>query len=74
MESESKASSLDPFTLFNSHPCVRYQGILGACVGIGNAVGPFLAAAFISKSTWRGLFWLICPLAIVSGGIVLLVS
>ncbi len=45
----------------------RYQGIIGACVGIGNTVGPFLAAAFVEKSSWRYLFFLICPLAIASG-------
>ncbi|CAD0048648.1 unnamed protein product [Aureobasidium pullulans] len=37
----------------------KYQGILGACVGMGNMVGPFIAAAFAQHSTWRGLFWLI---------------
>ncbi|KAF2034940.1 MFS general substrate transporter [Setomelanomma holmii] len=41
----------------------KYQGILGACVGLGNMVGPFVAAAFVQHSTWRGLFWLISPLA-----------
>jgi MFS family permease len=41
----------------------KYQGILGACVGLGNMVGPFIAAAFAQNSTWRGLFWLISPLA-----------
>ncbi len=39
----------------------RYQGILGPCVSLGNTIGPFLAAAFVEKSTWRGLFWCICP-------------
>lgn len=41
----------------------KYQGILGACVGLGNMVGPFIAAAFAQHSTWRGLFWLVSPLA-----------
>ena len=45
----------------------RYQGILGSCVGLGNTIGPFLAAAFVENSTWRGLFWCICPLAVLSG-------
>jgi MFS family permease len=45
----------------------KYQGILGACVGLGNMVGPFVAAAFIQHSTWRGLFWLISPLATLCG-------
>lgn len=50
----------------------KYQGILGSCVGLGNAIGPFMAGAFVEKSTWRGLFWVICPLAVLSGGMVAL--
>lgn len=50
----------------------KYQGILGSCVGLGNAIGPFLAGVFVEKSTWRGLFWCICPLAVLSGGLVAL--
>ncbi|RAL67353.1 hypothetical protein DID88_008110 [Monilinia fructigena] len=45
----------------------KYQGILGSCIGLGNTIGPFLAAAFVQDSTWRGLFWCICPLAVLSG-------
>ncbi|KAJ5888759.1 hypothetical protein N7495_008800 [Penicillium taxi] len=44
----------------------KYQGFLGAAIGLGNVIGPFIAAAFIEKSTWRGYFWLISPLAAVS--------
>jgi MFS family permease len=44
----------------------KYQGILGASLGVGNIIGPFLAAAFIMRSTWRGFFWLISPLAACS--------
>ncbi len=43
----------------------KYQGILGSCVGLGNAVGPFLASGFAgSKATWRATFYLIAPLAV----------
>ncbi|KAM3079648.1 hypothetical protein ACMFMG_006061 [Clarireedia jacksonii] len=45
----------------------KYQGILGSCIGLGNTIGPFLAAGFVQNSTWRGLFWCICPLAVLSG-------
>lgn len=45
----------------------NYQGILGGCVGLGNLIGPFLAAAFVAHSTWRGLFWVVCPLASMCG-------
>lgn len=44
----------------------KYQGILGASLGLGNVIGPFIAAAFIMNSTWRGFFWLISPLAACS--------
>ncbi|TVY53774.1 putative transporter C3H1.06c [Lachnellula cervina] len=50
----------------------KYQGILGSCVGLGNAIGPFMAGGFVEKSTWRGLFWVICPMAVLSGGMVAL--
>ena len=43
----------------------KYQGILGSCVGLGNMIGPFIAAAFVQRSTWRGLFWVISPLAAI---------
>ena len=51
----------------------RYQGILGSCVGLGNSIGPFMAAGFVSKTTWRALFWTICPLACVAGVIVAII-
>lgn len=44
----------------------KYQGVLGASLGVGNIVGPFVAAAFIMRSTWRGFFWLLSPLAACS--------
>lgn len=45
----------------------KFMGILGSCVGMGNAVGPFISSAFTEKVTWRALFWLLCPLAVCSG-------
>lgn len=45
----------------------KYMGILGSCVGLGNAIGPFISSAFAERVTWRALFWLLCPLAVVSG-------
>ncbi|KAE8138310.1 major facilitator superfamily domain-containing protein [Aspergillus pseudotamarii] len=44
----------------------KYQGILGASLGLGNVIGPFLAAAFIMKATWRAFFWLLAPLSVCS--------
>ncbi|KAK7918132.1 hypothetical protein PG985_010006 [Apiospora marii] len=49
----------------------KYQGIIGSCVGLGNILGPFLAAAFISspRTTWRAFFWTTAPLAALMGGV-----
>ncbi|KAK2612740.1 hypothetical protein QQS21_001191 [Conoideocrella luteorostrata] len=44
----------------------KYQGIISSMVGLGSAAGPFIAAAFISKSTWRGFFYLLSPLGALS--------
>ncbi|KAH8653218.1 major facilitator superfamily domain-containing protein [Tricladium varicosporioides] len=45
----------------------KYQGILGSCVGLGNILGPFIAAGFIHSSSWRYQFFLVCPLAAIVG-------
>ncbi|KAI0127741.1 major facilitator superfamily domain-containing protein [Xylariales sp. AK1849] len=47
----------------------KYQGIIGAFVGLGNVAGPFLAAGFISGTTWRAFFWMLSPLVAVVGGV-----
>ncbi|EXJ85735.1 hypothetical protein A1O1_06103 [Capronia coronata CBS 617.96] len=45
----------------------KFQGILGACVGLGNVAGPFVAAAFIENTTWRAFFYLLAPLVALCG-------
>ncbi|KAK2001952.1 MFS general substrate transporter [Colletotrichum falcatum] len=45
----------------------NYQGILGSMVGLGSALGPFLAAALVEKATWRAFFWMLSPLGAVVG-------
>ncbi|KAH9900529.1 major facilitator superfamily domain-containing protein [Xylariomycetidae sp. FL2044] len=47
----------------------KYNGIIGACVGLGNVAGPFLAAAFIDRFSWRAFFYMIAPLAALVGGV-----
>lgn len=42
----------------------RYQGIVGSMIGLGSVTGPFLAAAFVLKTTWRGFFWMLAPLGV----------
>ena len=44
----------------------KFQGILGTCVGLGNAIGPFIASGFIQHQTWRKMYFTlfaIIPLA-----------
>lgn len=44
----------------------KYQGILGAMVGLGNAIGPLIGAGFAIHTTWRGLFYLLAPLVMAT--------
>jgi MFS family permease len=44
----------------------KYQGIIGSMIGLGSVTGPFLAAGFVLRSTWRGLFWLLAPLGVLN--------
>lgn len=48
----------------------KYQGILGAFVGLGNALGPFLASAFISNNSWRDFFYFLSPTIIIAAGFI----
>jgi len=41
-------------------------------VGLGNVLGPFIAAGFTESTSWRYIFFLICPLAVLSGLIILI--
>jgi MFS family permease len=43
----------------------KYQGIFGSMVGLGNIIGPFLAAGVISRYTWRVFFWILAPLGAI---------
>ena len=45
----------------------RYQGILGSSIGLGNTAGPFISAAFVQTTTWRGFFFLMSPLMFLCG-------
>lgn len=43
----------------------KYQGILGANVGLGNAIGPFIMAGFIQHSSWRNFYYMMTPLVCI---------
>ena len=40
----------------------KYQGILGSFVGLGNAIGPFIAAGFIEHLSWRKFYFTLFPI------------
>ncbi|UZP32289.1 hypothetical protein NXS19_000105 [Fusarium pseudograminearum] len=41
----------------------QVQGVIGAAVGFGNVVGPFIAAGVMAQTSWRAFFWLLSPLS-----------
>jgi MFS family permease len=45
----------------------KYQGIIGATVGLGNVSGPFLAAALVEHASWRAFFYMLSPLGAIAG-------
>ncbi|EGV64972.1 hypothetical protein PSN45_005325 [Yamadazyma tenuis] len=48
----------------------KYQGILGASVGVGNAIGPFIMAGFIKSYSWRGFYYFVSPTMIANIAVV----
>lgn len=44
---------------------LRATGVWGACLGVGIAVGPLLAAGLEVARDWRAAYWLIAVLAVV---------
>lgn len=47
----------------------KYQGILGSCVGLGNAAGPFIASGFIQHTSWRKFYYTLFPLLITAAAV-----
>ncbi|CAH2353532.1 putative MFS-type transporter M2p [[Candida] railenensis] len=43
----------------------KYQGYLGANIGLGNAIGPFIMAGFITHSSWRNFYYMMTPLVLL---------
>ncbi|KAF4964487.1 hypothetical protein FSARC_7589 [Fusarium sarcochroum] len=44
----------------------KLQGVVGAVVGLGNVLGPFIAAGIMEKASWRAFFWFLSPLAFLT--------
>ncbi|TDZ48438.1 Efflux pump dotC [Colletotrichum trifolii] len=45
----------------------KYQGVIGSMIGLGNVLGPFLAAAFVQRASWRAFFYMLSPLGVAVG-------
>lgn len=43
----------------------KYQGVLGACVGLGNALGPLLSGYLCSKYSWKVIFYILSPISAI---------
>lgn len=48
----------------------KYQGYLTSFIGIGNAIGPFLASAFTMHSNWRNYYYTLFAIVTASSGII----
>ncbi|CAE6478271.1 unnamed protein product [Rhizoctonia solani] len=44
----------------------KYQGILGAFVALSNGIGPLIGAAYSQKASWRWIFRMNMPLAVLA--------
>ncbi|KAE8154060.1 major facilitator superfamily domain-containing protein [Aspergillus avenaceus] len=40
----------------------RYNGFIGAMVGLGNGLGPLIGGALTQRASWRWCFWFIVPI------------
>ncbi|RAO70256.1 uncharacterized protein BHQ10_006268 [Talaromyces amestolkiae] len=43
----------------------KYNGFIGAMVGLGNGIGPLIGGALTQRASWRWCFWFIVPVILV---------
>ncbi|KAE8549853.1 hypothetical protein EYB25_008377 [Talaromyces marneffei] len=43
----------------------KYNGFIGAMVGLGNGIGPLIGGALTQHASWRWCFWFIVPVIVV---------
>ncbi|CCH40658.1 putative MFS-type transporter [Wickerhamomyces ciferrii] len=48
----------------------KYQGYLTSSIGIGNAIGPFLASGFQQHSNWRNYYYTLFSIVTASSGLI----
>ncbi|KAJ6783037.1 hypothetical protein PWT90_01859 [Aphanocladium album] len=42
----------------------KYNGFIGAMVGLGNGIGPLIGGALTQNASWRWCFWYITPIIV----------
>jgi MFS family permease len=42
----------------------KYNGFIGAMVGLGNGIGPLIGGALTQRASWRWCFWFISPVIV----------
>lgn len=42
----------------------KYNGFIGAMVGLGNGIGPLIGGALTERASWRWCFWFDVPIII----------
>ena len=43
----------------------KYNGFIGAMVGLGNGIGPLIGGILTQRASWRWCFWFISPVIVV---------
>lgn len=43
----------------------KYNGFIGAMVGLGNGIGPLIGGALTQRASWRWCFWFVVPVTLV---------
>ncbi|KUL87128.1 hypothetical protein ZTR_05603 [Talaromyces verruculosus] len=43
----------------------KYNGFIGAMVGLGNGIGPLIGGALTQRASWRWCFWFVVPVTVV---------
>lgn len=42
----------------------KYNGFIGAMVGLGNGIGPLIGGALTERASWRWCFWYLTPVIV----------
>lgn len=51
----------------------KYNGFIGAMVGLGNGIGPLIGGALTQRASWRWCFWFDVPVIVAVMAIIAIV-